>query len=158
MSSSQVVHAVSLKCRLLGEFRLSPAQAVNTSTMVSSPLTLSTLHKIYTFIEAQQDEKKIKQFFRQSELSVLLKNCRAGLDHATQVFKDLNSWMKIETGVVMFNNISEMKRHPETMHKELLELQLMSEPKARTKISSFGHFLNSATDLLISHSILLGLP
>jgi hypothetical protein len=46
-----------------------------------------TLHKIYTFIEAQQDGNKIKQFFLQSEMNMLLKNCRAGLDHATEVFK-----------------------------------------------------------------------
>ncbi|KAJ7921805.1 hypothetical protein B0H13DRAFT_1866409 [Mycena leptocephala] len=36
-------------------------------------------------------------------------------------------------------------------------LQLMSEPKARTKISRFGHFVNSATDSLISRSVLVGL-
>ena len=46
-----------------------------------------TLHKLYTFVEAQQDGNKIKQFFRQSEMNVLLKNCRAGLDDAVEVFK-----------------------------------------------------------------------
>ena len=45
-----------------------------------------TLHKIYNFIEAQRDGKKIKHLFRQSEMNKLLKDCHAGLDHALEVF------------------------------------------------------------------------
>jgi hypothetical protein len=46
-----------------------------------------TLHKIHTFIEAQQDSSKIKYFFRQGEMNTLLKDCRSGLDQALEVFK-----------------------------------------------------------------------
>ncbi|KAJ7794745.1 hypothetical protein B0H13DRAFT_2298661, partial [Mycena leptocephala] len=74
-----------------------------------------TLHKIYTFIDAQQDGNKIKQFLRQSEMNVLLRNCRAGLDHAIAAFD-------IETGVTIYNSISEMKKYTEKIHEELLEL------------------------------------
>ncbi|KAJ7875680.1 hypothetical protein B0H13DRAFT_2549611 [Mycena leptocephala] len=63
------------------------------------------LHKIYTFVEAQQDGNKIKQFLRQSEMNVLLRNCRAGLDHA-----------------IAASIISEMKKYTEKIHEELLEL------------------------------------
>jgi hypothetical protein len=45
-----------------------------------------TLHKIYTFVEAQQGSK-IKSFFRQGEINTLLKDCHSGLDQALQVFK-----------------------------------------------------------------------
>jgi hypothetical protein len=46
-----------------------------------------TAHKIYIFVEAQQEGKRIKSFFHQSEMSTLLKDCRAGIQHALEVFK-----------------------------------------------------------------------
>jgi hypothetical protein len=45
-----------------------------------------TLHKIHTFVEIQQEIIGIKKFFRQGEMTVLLKNCTAGLDQAADVF------------------------------------------------------------------------
>ncbi|KAJ7866488.1 hypothetical protein B0H13DRAFT_2670743 [Mycena leptocephala] len=48
---------------------------------------METLHKIYTFVEAQQDGNKIKRFFRHSEMTALLKDCKSGLDRALEVFK-----------------------------------------------------------------------
>ncbi|KAJ7166866.1 hypothetical protein C8R46DRAFT_1219249 [Mycena filopes] len=45
-----------------------------------------TLHKIYMFIEIQQEGNKIKQFFHQAQANKLLKDCRAGLDQAIEVF------------------------------------------------------------------------
>ncbi|KAJ7461232.1 hypothetical protein FB451DRAFT_1498503 [Mycena latifolia] len=61
-----------------------------------------TLHKIYTFVEAQQDASKIKSFFRQTETKTLHSECRAGLQQAFEVFK--------------------MQQEAEIMHKEVLEL------------------------------------
>ncbi|KAJ7837121.1 hypothetical protein B0H13DRAFT_2368342 [Mycena leptocephala] len=46
-----------------------------------------TLHKIYTFLEAQQDGNKIKQIFRHNGMNTLLKECRAEVDRALAVFK-----------------------------------------------------------------------
>jgi hypothetical protein len=46
-----------------------------------------TLHKIHTFVEAQQDGSKIKYLFRQGEMNTLLKACHTGLDTALEVFK-----------------------------------------------------------------------
>ncbi|KAJ6596237.1 hypothetical protein DFH09DRAFT_1407264, partial [Mycena vulgaris] len=34
-----------------------------------------TLHKIHTFVDSQQEKNRLKQFFRQSEMSALLKDC-----------------------------------------------------------------------------------
>jgi hypothetical protein len=38
-------------------------------------------------VEAQQEKSRIKQFFRQGELSTLLKGCVAGLEEAMDLFK-----------------------------------------------------------------------
>jgi hypothetical protein len=46
-----------------------------------------TLHKIHTFVEAQQDGSKINYFFRHGEMNMLLKDCHSGLDEALEVFK-----------------------------------------------------------------------
>ncbi|KAJ7749454.1 hypothetical protein B0H16DRAFT_1725101 [Mycena metata] len=46
-----------------------------------------TLHKIHTFAEAQQSGSKIKKFFRQGELSGLLKDCKAGVQQGLLFFQ-----------------------------------------------------------------------
>ncbi|KAJ7793992.1 hypothetical protein B0H14DRAFT_3558461 [Mycena olivaceomarginata] len=74
-----------------------------------------TLHKIHTFMEAQQDSNRIKHFLRQSEMNTLLKDCHEGLLQALDAFK-------IETGVNFFNSIAEMQDQTQELHEELLEL------------------------------------
>jgi hypothetical protein len=46
-----------------------------------------TLQKIHTFVEAQQNGNKLKNFFHQGEMSKLLKACRAGLQQGLETFK-----------------------------------------------------------------------
>ncbi|KAJ7240639.1 hypothetical protein B0H12DRAFT_1074717 [Mycena haematopus] len=53
-----------------------------------------TLHKIHTFVDAQKDTNRIKSFFRQGEMSTLLKDCREGLNQATEVFKTTDNMHK----------------------------------------------------------------
>ncbi|KAF7351914.1 hypothetical protein MVEN_01153200 [Mycena venus] len=74
-----------------------------------------TLHKIHTFMEAQQNGSKIKRFFRQTEMNTLVRHCRGGLQEALEVFK-------IETMAIVVNDIGEMQEKMQNMHKELLEL------------------------------------
>ncbi|KAJ7434997.1 hypothetical protein FB451DRAFT_1465774 [Mycena latifolia] len=74
-----------------------------------------TLHKIHTFVEAQQDRNKILHFFRQIETKTFLGECRAGLQQAFEVFKT-------ETGVTALGSITEMQEEAERMHTEVLEL------------------------------------
>ncbi|KAJ7715241.1 hypothetical protein B0H16DRAFT_1701747 [Mycena metata] len=74
-----------------------------------------TLHKIYTFIEIQLDGNKIRQFFRQSEVKKLLKDCHTGLDQAIKTFK-------VQTGFTMLDNVIQIQCEAETMHNDLLEL------------------------------------
>ncbi|KAJ7819424.1 hypothetical protein B0H13DRAFT_1921785 [Mycena leptocephala] len=74
-----------------------------------------TLHKIHTFVEAQQERSKIKYFFRKGEMNTLLKDCHSGLAKALEVFK-------AEIGTMTFNSMDEMKQKTKDMHNELLEL------------------------------------
>jgi hypothetical protein len=48
---------------------------------------IRTLHKIHTFVEAQQNGSKIKRFFHQGEMSTLLKDCKAGLQQGFEIFQ-----------------------------------------------------------------------
>ncbi|KAJ7181035.1 hypothetical protein C8R46DRAFT_1187272 [Mycena filopes] len=96
-----------LKSEALGTGPLAVLEAIGDFTI--------TLHKIYMFIQIQQDGNKIKQFFRQPEANKLLKDCRAGLDQAIQVFKG-------QMGVTVLSNVMQVQTAADNMHKELLEL------------------------------------
>jgi hypothetical protein len=48
---------------------------------------IRTLHKIYAFVEAQQKGNKVKNFFRQGEMSTMLKDCQAGLQQSLDFFQ-----------------------------------------------------------------------
>ncbi|KAJ7457771.1 hypothetical protein FB451DRAFT_1372421 [Mycena latifolia] len=73
-----------------------------------------TLHKIHTFVEAQQEKSKIKQFFRQGEMRALLRDCQMGLEHAFEVFKI--------QGAILLSDMAEMQKHAQKMHEEVLEM------------------------------------
>ncbi|KAJ7476483.1 hypothetical protein FB451DRAFT_1460570 [Mycena latifolia] len=73
---------------------------------------MGTLHKIHTFVEAQQDGSKIKSFFRQTETKTLLSECQTGLQQAFQVFKT-------ETDTNALGHIPQMQEEAEIMHKEI---------------------------------------
>jgi hypothetical protein len=49
--------------------------------------TFRTLHKIHTFIEAQQNRSKLKRFLGQGDMTTLLKDCKAGLQQSQEVFQ-----------------------------------------------------------------------
>ncbi|KAJ7493491.1 P-loop containing nucleoside triphosphate hydrolase protein [Mycena latifolia] len=65
------------------------------------------------FVEVQQEGNPIKYFFRQSEMSSMLKDCHAGVQQALEVFK---------MDATIFTSATEMHKAAEAMHKELLEL------------------------------------
>ncbi|KAJ7347561.1 hypothetical protein DFH08DRAFT_936977 [Mycena albidolilacea] len=73
-----------------------------------------TLNKIHTFIEAQQNKSKIKRFFRQGEMSTLLKECKAGLQEGIDFFQ-------IKSGNLM-NDIEELQKESEMRHQEVLNM------------------------------------
>ncbi|KAJ6603424.1 hypothetical protein DFH09DRAFT_1068586 [Mycena vulgaris] len=99
-----------------------------------------TLHKIHKFVEAQQDGNKIKQFFRQVEMNTLLKDCRAGLQQAVDVFK-------IGAGTTIISDITEMQKSAQDMCNELLELISMESDGIRSDgSSSIYHVQKNSSD------------
>ncbi|KAJ7159343.1 hypothetical protein C8R43DRAFT_948272 [Mycena crocata] len=90
-----------------------------------------TLHKIHSYVEAQQDKSKIKQFFRQGELSTLFKACISGLQEALEVFKlaDVN----------LLANVMDMQKYTEGKHQEVLQ---MIEALSEDVTSEQGSVLN----------------
>ncbi|KAJ7825211.1 hypothetical protein B0H14DRAFT_3874574, partial [Mycena olivaceomarginata] len=76
---------------------------------------METLHKIYTFLEGQQDGNRIKYLFRNNEVQKLFRDCHAGLDQAVEVFE-------VTTRPLWVNDIDVMKKTAQLMHKELFEL------------------------------------
>ncbi|KAJ7482425.1 hypothetical protein FB451DRAFT_1441677 [Mycena latifolia] len=73
---------------------------------------METLHKIHTFVEAQQDRSKIKPFFRQTQTKTLLSECRVGLQQVLEVFKT-------ETNITALGHITQMQEEAEIMNKEI---------------------------------------
>ncbi|KAJ7839749.1 hypothetical protein B0H13DRAFT_1911073 [Mycena leptocephala] len=73
-----------------------------------------TLHKIHTFIEAQQKGSKVKSFFHHGETSGLLKECKVGLQQGLDFFQ-------IKTSNVMRDAIK-MQEDVNKRHKEVVDL------------------------------------
>ncbi|KAJ7890110.1 hypothetical protein B0H14DRAFT_2561385 [Mycena olivaceomarginata] len=109
----------------------------------------STLRKILVFAEAQQDRNKIKHFFRQAELARLLKDCQAGIQHAIDAFR-------IESGIINFNSINEMKRQSEIMQTEIMEL--ISTFSEHTISDSSSSIYQRANESQVSSNSLSILP
>ncbi|KAJ7729780.1 hypothetical protein B0H16DRAFT_224656 [Mycena metata] len=73
-----------------------------------------TIHKIHTFIEAQQSGSKVKKFFRQGELNGLLKDCKTGLQEGIKFFQ-IKSWDIVSTA-------REMEEQAQIRHLEVLNI------------------------------------
>ncbi|KAJ7782596.1 P-loop containing nucleoside triphosphate hydrolase protein [Mycena olivaceomarginata] len=90
---------------------------------------IETLHKIYTFLKAQQDGNRIKHLFHNNEMQKLFRDCHAGLDQAMEDFK-------VTTRPLWVNDIDVMKVTAQLMHKELLELiQTLSDSSTNSNRS-----------------------
>ncbi|KAJ7841861.1 hypothetical protein B0H13DRAFT_1910051 [Mycena leptocephala] len=83
-----------------------------------------TLHKIHTFVEAQQNGSKVKKFFRQGEMSTLLKDCKAGLQQGFEVFQ-----------VPMVNHMKDITQMQEDAEKQNTEVLAMIEAVSDTTSS-----------------------
>ncbi|KAJ6478454.1 hypothetical protein DFH09DRAFT_1292851 [Mycena vulgaris] len=93
-----------------------------------------TLYKIHTFVEAQQDKSKIRHFFRQGEMSKLLRDCNMGLQEALDHFKV--KWFAILyvhasiqpekkkqlQDINLLNEVGIMQKFAEDKHQEVLGL------------------------------------
>ncbi|KAJ6474914.1 hypothetical protein C8R45DRAFT_935450 [Mycena sanguinolenta] len=110
---------------------------------------MQTLHKIYTYIESQQESNKIKQLFRTINMNNLVKDCYKELDEGKKVFgvghiaffvPGLNILSQVDAIGAMFKDIREVQKQAEIKHTELLELiSYMSETSTTTDGSSIFH-------------------
>ncbi|KAJ7922738.1 hypothetical protein B0H13DRAFT_2408025 [Mycena leptocephala] len=75
-----------------------------------------TLHKIHTFVEAQQNGSRVKKFFRQGEMSTLLNDCKAGLQQGFEFFQ-----------VPMVNHMKDIIQMQEDAEKRSTEVLAMIE-------------------------------
>ncbi|KAJ6461511.1 P-loop containing nucleoside triphosphate hydrolase protein, partial [Mycena vitilis] len=73
-----------------------------------------TLHKVNSFVEAQQKGSKIKRLLRQGDLSALLKGCKEGLKQGLGSFQ-------IGMGAIM-KDLADIQKESEERHKEVLLL------------------------------------
>jgi hypothetical protein len=64
---------------------------------------IRTLHKIHTFVEAQQNGSKLKNLFRQGERSTPLKDCRAGLRQGFEIFQVSSACLVIQPFIEGFD-------------------------------------------------------
>ncbi|KAJ7453771.1 hypothetical protein FB451DRAFT_1565458 [Mycena latifolia] len=132
--------------------RSEPPGNLAPTTLKSIGRFTETLHKIHSFVEAQQDGNKIKHFFRQGEMNVLLKDCWTGLQDASEVFK-------IEAGVTLIESITEMQSKTQNMHNELMELiAALSDETSSDKASSLYYRTNESHDSSNSFAMLPGKP
>ncbi|KAF8191097.1 hypothetical protein K438DRAFT_2018490, partial [Mycena galopus ATCC 62051] len=75
---------------------------------------IETLHKVYTFIEVQQSGSKVQKFFRQGEMSTLLKDCKNGLKQGSDFF---------QIGAVdIVADITQMQKTLQKRHQQVLSI------------------------------------
>ncbi|KAJ6480970.1 hypothetical protein C8R45DRAFT_932874 [Mycena sanguinolenta] len=114
-STHQVLYAIiSLHIRSEVVGSLSPAMIDHVGNF------MRTLHKIYTYVEAQQDNNKIKQLFRSIEMNSLVKQCYAELDEAKKIF---GVHMSLEELNDSSNSFSLLPAKPKIFHGRDTELQ-----------------------------------
>ncbi|KAJ7349728.1 hypothetical protein DFH08DRAFT_935707 [Mycena albidolilacea] len=113
---------------------------------------METLHKIYTFLEGQQDGNRIKYLFRNNEVQKLFRDCHAGLDQAVEVFE-------VTTRPLWVNDIDGMKKTAQLMHEELFELiQTLSDSSTSSNGSSVYQGGNESKNSSTSFSMLPSKP
>ncbi|KAJ7349632.1 hypothetical protein DFH08DRAFT_996813 [Mycena albidolilacea] len=109
---------------------------------------METLHKIYTFLEGQQDGNRFKYLFRNNEVQKLFRDCHAGLNQAVEVFE-------VTTRPLWVNDIDVMKKTAQLMHEELFELiQTLSDSSTNSNRSSVYQSGNESKNSSTSFSML----
>ncbi|KAJ7307712.1 hypothetical protein DFH08DRAFT_1051622 [Mycena albidolilacea] len=110
-----------------------------------------TLHKIHTFVEAHQSSSKIKQFFRQGEMSTLLKDCKNGLTQGLGFFQLKNM------GVL--SDISKNEMVVKQRHQEVLAMiDGLSDSTSSARASMMSRVYSQSQNSSQSISILPSHP
>ncbi|KAJ7089508.1 hypothetical protein C8R43DRAFT_964888 [Mycena crocata] len=100
---------------------------------------IETLHKIHTYLEAQQEKSKIKQFFRHGEMSRLLIDCNTGLKRALEGFKvqDAN----------LLTDIADLQKFADDKHREVMDAIEAFSVNASSENASPKIFYGRKSDL-----------
>ncbi|KAJ7837936.1 hypothetical protein B0H13DRAFT_1912243 [Mycena leptocephala] len=116
-----------------------------------STTVVRTLHKIHTFVEAQQNNSKLKKFFHQGEMNKLLKDCKAGLQQELEVFQ-----------VPMVNHmkdLTQMQEDAEKRNKEVLAMiEALSDTTSSDRSSSISRLYSGSHNSSNSISMLPSEP
>ncbi|KAF8144184.1 hypothetical protein K438DRAFT_1783056 [Mycena galopus ATCC 62051] len=113
---------------------------------------IETLHKIYTFVEAQKQGNRIKHFFRNNEIKKLLQECHIGLKQAQEVFQ-------IQTQTQTLNVIKDFKQTANLLHKDLIEfIEKLSDTSTVSEKSSVYLGVNESKNSSNSFSMLPSKP
>ncbi|KAJ7306304.1 hypothetical protein DFH08DRAFT_1054510 [Mycena albidolilacea] len=89
------------------------------------------LHKIHNFIEAHQKGSKIRAFFHKSESSVLLRECKIGLQQGLEFFQTESAMIS--------SSLADMKKDAQKRHQEVLD---MIETLSEKTISEQGSMIS----------------
>ncbi|KAJ7799887.1 hypothetical protein B0H14DRAFT_3156281 [Mycena olivaceomarginata] len=89
-----------------------------------------TLHKIHTFVEAQQSNSKIRRFFRQGEMNILLRDCKTGLQQGLDFFQ-------IKSVNVM-KDIAELHEESRKRYQEVLNMVETLSDTSSDQASTIG--------------------
>ncbi|KAJ7742823.1 hypothetical protein B0H16DRAFT_1018535 [Mycena metata] len=105
-----------------------------------------TLHKVHTFVEAQQGRNKFKIFFRQGELGALLKDCKADLQQGLDYFQSA-------TNIKTMTNVAAMQEYVLVRHQEILNMiEALSNSDSASSITNSQVYSGSYAS---SNSLLL---
>ncbi|KAK7018146.1 hypothetical protein R3P38DRAFT_2784003 [Favolaschia claudopus] len=107
-----------------------------------------TLQKTHTFIEAQQDGNKLRSFFRQTEMSSLLKDCQTGLE---QALANLNIHVRHQT----WTDVNEFNAMLENTHTQLLQFASTTSEYGSSADKSSSIYRGGSDSFLSSRSFSL---
>jgi hypothetical protein len=108
------------------------------------------LHKIHNLIEAHQKGSKIRYFFRQSESSALLKECKVGLQQGLEFFQvchltgppQLTDECRLQMESAMISpSLADMEKDAQKRHQEVLD---MIETLSENTVSARGSMVKNA--------------
>ncbi|KAJ7020335.1 hypothetical protein C8F04DRAFT_1242049 [Mycena alexandri] len=138
---------------------------IKSDTGTELPLSIvnqitKTLHKIHTFVEAQQSGSKIKKFFRQGELNALLKDCKAGLQEGSAFFQAGPSiptgcqltMVKVRTTIDVLADVREMQDQAHLRHQEVLNIieTMSSSDSTSVILMHFSHAHTNPSSISLS--------
>ncbi|KAJ6464905.1 hypothetical protein C8R45DRAFT_939750 [Mycena sanguinolenta] len=150
MASSMLLSMLTCNLTLLAVFhRQCWIMLANSQT--TEGIFPRTLHKIHTFVQAQQGNSKIKHFFQQNQMSALLKDCRAGLQLGLDNFTMISQ-------AALFHGINEMCMKTQHMHAELLEMISAVSDSTISDYASSIQTLNKSQASSQSLSLLPSMP